>query len=124
MAVIRISIMRPVPGRRQEVERLLEELEAWLSQQKGYLFGVHLSSFDVTGELGRVAVYASREEANRIAVMDHTMALRSQIHDAIMPGHSETLFEVVSASRVLGLPGVPVAGAVKVRAGNRGDKKG
>ena len=119
MAVIRISIMRPVPGRRQEVERLLEELEAWVSQQKGYLFGIHLSSFDLTGELGRVAVYASREDANRIAVMDHTVALRSQVHDAIMPGHMESLFEVTAASKSMGIPGVPVAGAVKARAGNK-----
>lgn len=119
MAVIRVSIMRPVPGRRQEVERLLEELEAWVSQQKGYLFGVHLTSFDLTGELGRVAVYATREDANRIAVMDHTVAIRSQIHEAIMPGHMESLFEVTSASKALDIPGVPAAGAVKVKAGNK-----
>ncbi len=118
MAVVRISIMRPVPGRRQEVERLLQELEAWVSSQPGYLFGVQLSSFDHTGEVGRIAVYNSREDANRMATMDHTVAIRSQLHDAIMAGHTESMFEVTAASKMLNIPGVPAALA-KAKSGNK-----
>lgn len=118
MPVVRISIMRPVPGRRQEVERLLQELDAWVSQQPGYLFGIQMSSFDHQGEVGRIAVYNSREDANRMATMDHTVAIRSRLHDAIMAGHTESMFEVTSASKALNIPGVPVSLA-KVKAANK-----
>ncbi len=105
MAVARISIMRPLEGRGNEVERLLDEFEEYVSKYEGYILGFRFASCDESDEIGRIALWASQEQANHVAIMDHVFVLRARIHRAIKPGHIELLVDLKGAPR--NIPGLP-----------------
>ena len=94
MDVIRFSLMRAQDGRRHELEALFDELEEHLSQQQGYVLGFRFEGREDPEVIGRVAVWQSREVANKAALLTHTQALRSQIHRLIQPGHTEELADI------------------------------
>lgn len=101
MPVVRISLMRPLAGRRAEVERLLEEIHVFFSQQKGFIAGFRFVSQD-GDELGRIGVWESDTRADEVAQMQHTMVLRGRLHQCIQPGHKEDLYNIQGTP--LGLP--------------------
>lgn len=94
MQALRITIGRPMPGRREELERLFDELEEILSKQEGYIMGARFASADDSDEVGRLGFWTSPEAADRAANLSSVFALRSQIHLAIQPGHIERLLEL------------------------------
>ena len=107
MTVARISIMRtssdtdPLTAltrtsanKRAEVELLFDELEEHLSGLPGYIMGFRFSGHEDEDEVGRVALWRTHEDADHAATLDHTIALRSEIHRLIDPGPMETLLEV------------------------------
>lgn len=87
----------------EKVEGLLEALDNHLGSQPGYILGFRFASLEGGDQVGRVSVWASREAANHAAGLTHTVALRSEIHLFIQPGHVEDLFEIVGSKN---LPGV------------------
>jgi len=91
MAVVRFSLMRPIVGQRAAVERLVEELNQFVSKQPGFIMACRFRGRD-DEEIGRLAVYETAERADEIALMDHTQAVRSQLHELIQAGHMEELF--------------------------------
>ena len=94
MTVARISLMKILPHNRNEVTRLHASLEEFLSKQKGYILGFSFEAIGDTETMGRVSLWASEEDANHAATLDHTVGLRSQIHILTEPGHIEQLVHV------------------------------
>jgi quinol monooxygenase YgiN len=92
MFYIRVSLMMPEKGRRAEVRQLNQELAAFYRTQEGCRDSFVISAADNSGELGRLSVWDSEEAAERAANDQHSMSLRSELHLAIQPGHSERSF--------------------------------
>ncbi|MBI4233404.1 MAG: hypothetical protein HY686_03090 [Chloroflexi bacterium] len=107
MPAARISIMLPSPGHRQEVEHLLDALEEFVAKHPGYIMGFRFNGAENKEEVGRVSLWASDEEANRVAMLDHTIALRARLHRLIEPGHVERL--VIVAGNPKNLPKAPAS---------------
>ena len=100
MSVARISIMRALPIRspgydkKPALEHLLDELEEHLSNQPGYIMGFRFAGHQNEREVGRIALWKSRLEADHAATLEYTIALRSQVHLLIEPGPTETVVEI------------------------------
>ena len=93
MAFIRLTMVRPRPGSEQEVRRLMEELDSDLAESPGFIF-----SFVMTREsqrIGRVSLWRSKEDANREAMSQRTISLRSQLHH-LSTETEESVMEVES----------------------------
>ena len=106
MTVARISIMhtssdltRTSSSKRVEVERLLDDLEGHLSTLAGYVMGFRFAGHEDEDEIGRVSRWRSHAEADRAATLDHTIAVRSEIHRLIDPGHLETFVDIAGNPR-------------------------
>ncbi len=89
MPVARISMMKPLPGRQGEVEKLLDELEEYVSKQEGYILGFRFAGVEDPKEIGRTSLWTSHHHADHVATLNHMVALRARIHRAIQPGHVE-----------------------------------
>lgn len=92
MSYIRISLMMPEKGKREEVRRLNREISAFNRTQEGCHDSFAISAADNSGELGRLSVWESKEAAEGAANQQHHMSLRSQLHLAIQEGHAERSF--------------------------------
>lgn len=93
MACLRMTLLRPRPGATADVQELLEELDASLAGSEGLLL-----SFVTQVEanrLGRIAFWHSKDEANREAMRDHVLSLRSRLH-FLSVDTQEVLMEVKS----------------------------
>ncbi len=98
MPALRLSIMVPEPGQRAEVERLLDRLEGLLAKHPGYVMGGRFMAADSANEVGRLGVWRSHADADHAATDDDVIAVRSQIHQLIGPGHLERLYDTVGDS--------------------------
>ena len=94
MVWLRLTLFTPLPGQAAEVRRHLDDLEDTLSTEQGYLLGGVFASAEASQEMGRFSLWRSQEEADRAANLPHVLAVRSQIHNLIHPGHTERLAEV------------------------------
>ena len=95
MAYVRFTLLRPRQGEEREAARVLDTLDSHIARAPGLLL-----SLVMTGEtdgLGRVSVWRSKEEANREAMSDRTMALRSRLHQ-LAATTEEHLFELESGN--------------------------
>lgn len=95
MPVARQSVVNPHPGREERVAELLDALDAHYATFPGYLLGFRYRLVGVgSGELGRIAVWGSHEDADRAAQDDHSQALRSEMNQIIAEEHQEHLLEI------------------------------
>ncbi len=102
MAWVRLTVVTPRQGAAEDVRRLLNELEEATAELPGFLMGGVFA--DAEGDrLGRFALWASKEDADKASATDRVMVLRADIHLRIEEGHLESLFQVSGASH--GLPG-------------------
>jgi hypothetical protein len=88
-----MTLLRPRPGATEDVQKLLEELDALLAGSEGLVL-----SFVTQVEanrLGRVAFWHSKDEANREATRDHVLSLRSRLR-FLSVDTQEVLMEVKS----------------------------
>lgn len=92
MFYIRISLMSPQKGKRDEVRRLNQEISAFNRTQDGCRDSFAISAADNSGELGRLSIWDSKEAAEGVARHQHHMSLRSELHLAVQPGHAERSF--------------------------------
>lgn len=92
MPYIRLSIMKPRRGEEARVEELLRKLDAAVSQQPGCQVTYVMRPHDESGEIARLAIYDSEDAAERAANDTHIMALRSELHLLVEPGHAERAF--------------------------------
>jgi quinol monooxygenase YgiN len=92
MPYIRISIMKPRRGEEARLEEFARKLADLAGQQEGCLESYLLRPHDDSGELARVAIYKDEHTAEATANNQSFMALRSEIHLLVEPGHTERAF--------------------------------
>ncbi len=92
MPYIRLSIMKPRRGEDARVEALLRKLDEAVAAQAGCQVTYLMRPHDDSGEIARLAIYDSEETAERAVNDTHNMALRSEIHLLVEPGHVERAF--------------------------------
>jgi len=101
MPWMRLTVVTPVPGATDEVQRLLNELEDATAELPGFVMGGVFTDIEGSGQLGRFALWASREDADKASSTARVMSLRSDIHRQIEAGHLESLCEVSGSSHNL-----------------------
>ena len=101
MPWMRFTLVTPVPGSAAEVLDLLNQLEDATADLPGFLMGGVFTDSEVSDRLGRFAVWGSREDADKASTTSRIMHLRSELHQRIMAGHDESLFEVSGSSHKL-----------------------
>jgi hypothetical protein len=106
MPIVRFSLYRPLPGRRAEMERLLDSLEDWLSKQEGYLLGFRFAATDASGDIGRIGIWRSLADADHAADQEHTLAIRAELLRLIDDNgtHIERIFEIRGTPHNLPFP--------------------
>lgn len=92
MPYIRISIMKPRRGEEAHLEELTRKLAALSKEQEGCLDAFVLRPRDDSGELARIGIYTDEKAAEATANSQSFMALRSEIHLLVEPGHTERAF--------------------------------
>jgi hypothetical protein len=93
MAYLRFTLLRPRPGAEEELQEVLEQLDASLADAPGLLFSFILSQ--ARGRIGRVSLWLSKDEANREAASPHILSLRSRLRYLSLDTE-ETLLQVES----------------------------
>lgn len=76
---VRLSLMRPKPGMRDEVLELHRQLGEWLSEQPGFVRGYIIIEGDPQGRVGHLNVYESEQAADDVAQTQHVLSLRSEL---------------------------------------------
>ena len=104
---IRVTIIRPLPGRREEALETLEALDQALAGRPGLLESSVLSDAGVPGSglVGRISQWVSRERADQEAQDPRVLALRARLMGVTAERSVDTLFDVESAAS--GLPREP-----------------
>lgn len=101
MPHVRLTLVKPKPGSGEDVQRLLRQLDEKLADSPGLLFSMVLCENcrqGQPGKVGRLAVWLSKEEANRAALDDRILAIRSRLRFLVQetPESIESLLEVSS----------------------------
>lgn len=96
MAYVRISIMRPDPENRQQVEAILDDVLRYDMTLTGFLSGQRLTPLDDTGEIWRITYWESEDAANHAAQQQHVLSRRAELL-RILPddGHEERSLQTV-----------------------------
>lgn len=80
---VRLSLMVPKGGCADRVSKITDDLLDYFSKQPGYVRGYKLTTSDGSGELGRLTVWTSEQEADRVATSQHVLAARSELMQLI-----------------------------------------
>ncbi len=94
MKIVRTTVIRPRAGFETRAVALLRELDEHLALQPGLL-----ESYEVVeepGQVGRIALWESREAADRAAKLDRTIAIRARLHSLSASSSEEHLLAVTS----------------------------
>ena len=93
MAFLRLTMIQPRPGSETEANDLLQELDTSLGQESGLLFSLIVNPR--SERIGRLSLWRTKDDANRVATTDHIMSVRSRLH-YISLSTDETMLEVQS----------------------------
>ncbi|HUF52194.1 MAG TPA: antibiotic biosynthesis monooxygenase [Dehalococcoidia bacterium] len=96
MAYVRVSTMRPKPGREAEAEAVSRELIDFYREQPGCLHSTFVNAMDGSSEIGRITFWESSAVADRAAMRERSIYLRSRLHLAIEKGHQDRSFEAAA----------------------------
>ena len=98
MPSVRITVMRPLPGYREELLDTLGELDDALAGKPGLLQSTIISDSGVSdvGLVGRVSVWTSGERANEEAQDPKVLAIRARLMSLAAERPVDTLFDVES----------------------------
>lgn len=91
MPYIRISIIRPLHGQEAAAQTLITQLTDYYGRQPGNLASYRLDHDDGSNRYGRLSIWRNEEDAERAAVSEHNLALRSQMNLVIEPESHEEL---------------------------------
>ena len=97
MPILRMSVVRCREGCQAQVEKLFDQLDNHFATLPGYIIGFRFESEEhpEVGEVGRLALWESRESMDKAAQHEHTLALRSQINLLLVSGeHEEHVYTV------------------------------
>jgi hypothetical protein len=83
MLYVRISLMRPHPGHERAVAEIIDDLVAFYAKQPGYVAGYKIGSADDIGEIGRITIWKSEQDAEAAAATTHVMSKRSELRDLV-----------------------------------------
>jgi hypothetical protein len=83
---VRLSLMKPKPGKEHDVAELTDQLVSYYKDQPGYVHGYKISAADETGDLGRVTVWTTEEACDHVAQSNHVLSLRSDLMPMIEDG--------------------------------------
>jgi hypothetical protein len=105
MLYVRLSLVYALPGRAEEVARIMDDLVDFYQKQDGYVAGYKLWSADETGDIGRITVWRDLHAADAAAQSNHVLSLRSELVPLIEEGsHEERGFHAEEeGSRLSGL---------------------
>lgn len=92
MAYVRISIVKPRHGQAARVEELMRKINDFASKAKGCREVFLLRPHDDSGEIARMAIYQDEDSAEAAASSQTVLALRSELHLLVEPGHIERAF--------------------------------
>lgn len=102
MACLRLTLIQPKPGNREEMQSVLTLLDAKLAKTPGLIFSF-VTEVE-SDKLGRVALWRSKDEANHVAMREDILALRARLRalalnteEALMELHSGYLPEPLAA---------------------------
>lgn len=93
MPYIRLSTGKPRRNEAARVEKIMRELAERAKKNPDCIESYVMKSDD--GEYARIAIYRDAASADRAANDDSVMALRSELHIAVEPGHLERAFETI-----------------------------
>jgi hypothetical protein len=88
-----VTLLRPRKGAFEEMQRLLDELDESLAATEGLILSF-VTQVE-TDRLGRVSLWHSKEDANRVAGQEHILSVRSRLHRLSLDTQ-ELLMEVKS----------------------------
>jgi len=89
---IRISVARPRKGEEKRLEDIMKRIAQLVAESDGCLESYVLRPHDDSGEIARIAIYKDEDSAEHAAVSEKVMALRSEMHLLVEPGHEERAF--------------------------------
>ena len=92
MPYIRLTINKARRGQEARLEELMRKLAALSEGQPGFIQDWLLRPNDNSGEIARIAVYENEAAAEATANNQSWMALRSEIHLCVEPGHQDRAF--------------------------------
>jgi quinol monooxygenase YgiN len=95
LAYVRLSIVKPSRGQQAHVEKLMHDIADAVRGMPGCQQSMVLKADDSSGEIARIAVYDSDRSAANAANNPHVMALRSELHLSVEPGHLERSFDEI-----------------------------
>jgi quinol monooxygenase YgiN len=83
MAYIRVSVMTPRKGHREELERTLLALAEFRATQPSHWLSFRVESRDERGRIGRITAWNDEASANAAALTTHDQSLRSRLNQLI-----------------------------------------
>jgi len=92
MAYIRLSVVKPRPGQEARVVEILKALSAATENSPGWQANYVVRPHDESGDIARISVYDDEASAEREAATPTVLALRSELHLVVEPGHRERGF--------------------------------
>lgn len=95
MAYIRLSVVRPLPGKEERVIEILKALSAATANSPGWQANYVLQPRDDSGDIARISIYDDEASAEREAATPTVLSLRSELHLVVEPGHRERGFFTV-----------------------------
>ena len=77
---LRLSLMRPRRGQSPRALALIDKLVEYYANQPGYIDAYMLAGQESAGgEIGRVTLWRSEQDANHVAMNPHVLALRAEL---------------------------------------------
>lgn len=80
MAYVRLTLARPRPELRAEVEHHYRDLVAYVRTLPGCLLAHVLITEDSGDEVGRISIWESADAADHAANNPHSLALHAELH--------------------------------------------
>lgn len=93
MACLRLTLIEPKQGNREEIQTVLTLLDAKLAKTPGLIFSF-VTEIEAD-RLGRIALWRSKDEANRVAMREDILALRARLRSLAL-NTNESLLELHS----------------------------
>jgi len=99
---VRLSLMKPKPGKEAEVAAIMDDLVSLYKQQEGFVDGYKLRAADESADIGRITIWRTEENADHTAQSTQVMARRSDLMPLIEEGsHEERSFFAEESSKPL-----------------------